>query len=465
MFSQEFLADLLSIALKNGASFADVFIEQSEINSIACEENKIESVCSGVDAGVGIRIIYGEEVIYGSTNERTKEGLIKLAHDLSEKKFSNSSYLDNFKFSQNNLVDISEKNLPIIKDPSKINIKEKIGLVNIANDSARKINPRIKQVSIDYADKIKDIVIMNTLGLYKKERRVYTVFIVHSVAEDNEVIQTGYRVIGGLEGFELFDEYSVEDLSKESAEIAVKMLSAKRAPIGRIPVVLSSQAGGTMIHEAIGHSLEADLIQKGLSQYKDKLGEIVASPLITVIDDATLPKKRGSFSIDDEGTSAQRTVLVENGVLKNYLYDYYTAKKDKKDSTGNGRRESYHFKPIPRMSNTYIAPGENNPEEIINSVDKGLYVKKMGGGQVNTTNGDFVFEVSEGYEINKGKIGGLVRGASLIGNGPEILKIIDMVGNDLNFDIGTCGKDGQHVPIGDGQPTLRIKEITVGGTG
>jgi TldD protein len=251
------------------------------------------------------------------------------------------------------------------------------------------------------------------------------------------------------------------------AEIAARrsqlMLSARKAPMGKMPVVLSSEAGGTMIHEAIGHGLEADLAQEGLSVFSKKIGEKVASPLITVVDDPTLRQKRGSYAFDDEGVGSRRTVLVEDGVLKGYLYDRLTAMKDGVEPTGNGRRESYHHKPIPRMSNTMILPGKSKPEEIIRSVEKGLFVKKMGGGQVNTVNGDFVFEVSEGYLIEKGNVAEPIRGAILTGNGPQILKEIDKVGDDLGFGIGTCGKEGQGVPVSDAQPTLRIPEILVGG--
>jgi TldD protein len=233
--------------------------------------------------------------------------------------------------------------------------------------------------------------------------------------------------------------------------------------MGKMAVILSSDAGGTMIHEAIGHGLEADLAQQGLSVYSKKVGETVASSLITVVDDPTLPQRRGSYPFDDEGVASRRTILVEGGVLKGYLYDRLTALEDGVESSGNGRRESYQDKPIPRMSNTMILPGKMRPEEIVHSVEKGLFVKKMGGGQVNTVNGDFIFEVNEGYLIEKGSIGEPVRGATLIGNGPRVLKDIDMVGNDLGFGIGTCGKDGQGVPVADAQPTLRIPELVVGG--
>ena len=219
-----------------------------------------------------------------------------------------------------------------------------------------------------------------------------------------------------------------------------------------------------MVHEACGHGLEADLVQKGLSVYADKMGQRVASSLITVIDDATLPGRYGSFAFDDEGTPGQRTVLIENGILKSYMYNLNTARKENRESSGNGRRDSYRSRPIPRMSNTYIASGETDPEEIIAATENGLYVTKMGGGQVNTTNGDFVFEVTEGYLLQNGKIGAPVRGATLIGNGPQVLSEVDLVGQDNGFSLGVCGKNGQGVPVGDAQPTLRIPNLVVGGT-
>ena len=256
---------------------------------------------------------------------------------------------------------------------------------------------------------------------------------------------------------------SPEEVARTAAGRALMMLSARKAPAGTMPVVISSEAGGTMVHEAIGHGLEADLAQAGMSVYTGKIGTQVASPLITVIDDATIPHARGSFSHDDEGVAAQKTVLVENGILKCYLYDRLSAMKDGCASTGNGRRESYHAKPIVRMTNTLIAPGESSPEAIVREVQQGLFVKKMGGGQVNTVTGDFVFEVSEGYLIQNGIIGEPVRGATLTGNGPDVLKKVTKIGNDLGFGIGTCGKDGQGAPVSDAQPTLLISEITVGG--
>ncbi len=241
------------------------------------------------------------------------------------------------------------------------------------------------------------------------------------------------------------------------------MLLAKKAPAGIMPVVLSGTAGGTMIHEAVGHGLEADHAEEGFSIYSGRLGEKVASELITVVDDATLPSLYGFYKVDDEGTPSQKVVLIEKGILKNFLYDKYFALKYGKDSNGHGRRQDYRHIPLPRMANTYIEKGFHKPEEIIKSIDKGLLVKKMGGGEVNPLTGDFVFEVREGYYIEKGEIAYPVKGATLVGNGPKVLEIIDMVGDDLKFIPGTCGKDGQGVPVADGQPTIRIPEITVGG--
>jgi TldD protein len=333
-----------------------------------------------------------------------------------------------------------------------------------ANKAARGAGPEIKQVSVIYRDSAQDVLIASSDGAIAEDNRIHTLGVIHVVAERNGVLQTGYEPAGGLTGFELFDETPLDELARRASQKAVAMLSAKKAPGGRMPVVISSAAGGTMIHEAIGHGLEADLVQQGLSVFSNKTGQLVASPLITVIDDSTLPGRRGSFRFDDEGTPSQRTVLVEKGVLTGYMYDRLTSMKDKKPSSGNGRRESYKHRPIPRMTNTFIAPGSSNPEEIIKSVEKGFFVKKMGGGQVNTATGEFVFEVSEGYLIEKGVLGEPVRGATLIGNGPEILKSIDMVGSDLGFAIGTCGKDMQGVPVSDAMPTVRIPEIVVGGT-
>jgi len=478
---KEKLMEILKIALSRGGDFADIYIEKRFTNQVSCEDNRIERLISGQDVGAGIRVISGESNIYASTNKVTEVGLKELAKEIASnlpesektrKKNFSFSFKPNLKSSTGSQTNIIHK---IEKPPSEVPIEEKIGLVLLGNRIARGVDrDKIKQVSISYADTTMDITIANLslsskYGVVKdnqvEEKRIYTTYLVNVVAQQEEIIQTGYEPLGGLVGFELFDKYDIKKIAREAAERAVKMLFAQKAPSGEMTVVLTSTAGGTMIHEAIGHSLEADSVQKKVSPaYMGMLGKRVTSELITVVDDPTIPNYRGSFHFDDEGTPAQKTILLERGMLRNYLYDRFTAQKDGTKSTGNGRRESYHHQPIPRMSNTYILPGESQPEEIIRSVNKGFLVKKMGGGQVNTANGDFVFEVEEGYEIVNGKVGEMLRGATLIGNGPEVLNSIIMVGSDLGFNIGTCGKDGQWVPVTDGQPTIRIKKLTIGGT-
>ena len=478
---KEKLVEILKIALSRGGDYADIYIENRFSNEVGCEDNKIEKIVSGQDMGAGIRLISRESSIYASTNKVTEVGLKELAKEIASN-FPESKKTRKKKpfFSSNrNPQASSESRTDVIhgieKLPSEVPIEEKIRLVLLGNQIAREVDrDKIKQVSINYSDATMDITIANLSPSSKygiltsnrvKEKRIYTTYLVNVVAQQGEIIQTGYEPLGGVVGFELFDKYDIKKIAREAAERAVKMLFAKRAPTGEMAVVLTSAAGGTMIHEAIGHSLEADSVQKKVSPaYAGMLGKRVTSELVTVVDDPTIPNQRGSFHFDDEGTPAQKTILVERGILRNYLYDRFTAQKDGTKSTGNGRRESYHHQPIPRMSNTYIVPGEHEPEEIIRSVKKGLLVKKMGGGQVNTANGDFVFEVKEGYEITNGKTGEILRGATLIGNGPEVLNSIVMVGSDLGFNIGTCGKDGQLVPVTDGQPTIRIKKLTIGGT-
>jgi TldD protein len=347
--------------------------------------------------------------------------------------------------------------------PESVETSRKAEMVLNANRVARSFDRRIRQAMVVYRENRQQVLIANSDGVLAEDERMYLTALVHVVAADGDIVQTGYEPIGGTCGMELFDAYPLEIAAETAARRAVAMLSARKAPAGVMPVVISSEAGGTMIHEAVGHGLEADLAREGLSVYSHRIGERIASPLITVVDDATLTGKRGSFRFDDEGVDAERTVLVERGVLKTFMYDRLTAMKDGASSTGNGRRESYKHRPIPRMTNTMIVPGESDSGELLRSTPNGLFVKKMGGGQVNTVNGDFVFEVSEGYLIENGKIGDPVRGATLTGNGPRVLLSIDLVGSDLGFAIGTCGKDGQGSPVSDAQPTIRIPELTVGG--
>lgn len=460
MFSDRILNQALEIALSGGGDFADIFIEEECTTKISCEENRIERVMSGIDHGACVRVISGRKTKCAYTSDLTEENLLNISKSIRVEGEGAPRQARKI-----NLKPIStDIELKVQKDFQSYPIDSKVELVNRANSSARSVDKRIRQVNVGYSDRRQKVMIANSEGLFIEDERMVLLFRVRAIAADAGIIQTGHEVRGGFIGFELFDEYSPEDIARQAARRAILMLLASKSPSGRMSVVLSGEAGGTMIHEAIGHSLEADLVQKGMSKYAGKVGESVASDLITVIDDATLPKRRGSFRFDDEGTPGQRTVLVDKGILKGYLYDRYTAKMENKiGSTGNGRRESYHHKPIVRMSNTFIAPGKTDPRKVIKSTPKGLFVKRVGGGEVNTLTGDFVFEVNEGYLIEDGRIGKPVRGATLIGNGPKILKEIDMIGNDLSFDVGSCGKNGQVVPVTSGQPTLRIPEIVVGG--
>jgi TldD protein len=459
--------EIMREALKEGGEFADLFFEQTHSVTIVCEEDRIEKIITGLDKGVGLRILFGKKTFYGFTTEVSKESLLHLANRISrsakESGEDKSTRLPPSHRPSISSHSISESLYPIQKHPEGLSMDERVSMVKRANDVARRMDPHVQQVKVLHRDVHQKLSISNSEGLFIEGERVGTVFSVQVVSAKGNIIQTGYEPVGGTMGFELLDLHPPEEVAEVATKRSLLMLSARKAPMGRMPVILSSEAGGTMIHEAIGHGLEADLAQQGLSVYSKKLGEEVASSLITVVDDPTLPQKRGSYAFDDEGVPSRRTVLVEKGILKSYLYDRLTAWEEGVESSGNGRRESYQQKPIPRMSNTMILPGEMSPEEIVRSVEKGLFVKKMGGGQVNTVNGDFIFEVSEGYLIEKGRVGEPVRGAILIGNGPQVLKDIDRVGNDLGFGIGTCGKDGQGVPVSDAQPTLRIPELVVGG--
>ena len=451
-------AAVLKKALSSGGEFADIFVEQSAPLSLVCEDGKMEKISSGLDCGAGVRLIFGQRTAYAYTNELTTESLLEIA-DAVRQAASNGSPGRDIRLIKKK----PRTNFSVEKDPADGTTAGKVALVLNANKIATSADKRIRQALVSYREHRQRILIANSDGFIAEDERNYLTALVHVVAADGAVVQTGYEPVGGNTGMELFDRTSLDQAAERAVRRAVMMLSARKAPAGRTPVVLSSEAGGTMIHEAIGHGLEADLAQSGLSVYSNRIGDRIASPLITVLDDATIAGKRGSFRFDDEGEDAEKTVLVDQGVLKTFMYDRLTAMKDGARSTGNGRRESYKHRPIPRMTNTMIAPGGSDPGEILKATPQGLFVKKMGGGQVNTVNGDFVFEVSEGYLIENGKIGEPVRGATLTGNGPQVLLSIDRVGSDLGFSIGTCGKDGQGAPVSDAQPTLRIPEITIGG--
>lgn len=459
MFKDWDLNTIFRPLMRKGASFTDLYAEDIESKSIVLEDGKLEKVMGGHDIGVGLRAIKDLRSTYAYTNELKERSVLSLAKQIAGVLDGKSGFSPRtWEFP------VEPRRFPILKYPGEVPVREEAELLRLADRVARSVDKSVQQVRVVYNSKVQRIFTANTAGQSTSEERISTIFLVHVVARENDTIQTGYEPVAEARGFEILSEEKVEEIASRAAKRAVNLLHARPAPSGTMTVVLSSSAGGTMIHEAVGHGLEADLAQEGLSVYSGKIGHVVASNTISIIDDATIESKRGSFFFDDEGTPGQRTVLVKHGVLKGYMYDRLTAMKDGVQSTGNGRRETYRYTPITRMTNTFIEPGDSDPDEIIRSVERGLFVVKMGGGQVDTVNGNFVFEVSEGYLLDKGHIAEMVRGATLIGNGPKVMREIDMVGTDLGFGIGTCGKDGQGVPVSDAQPTLRIPQIVVGGT-
>ena len=460
MFDKSLAKEIIDEAVKTGGDFADLFVEEKRTTGIGCEAGKIEKVYSGFESGAGIRVISGEVTAYAYTNDLSREGLLNAAGMVSQAVQGKKKDVSLDLRSVKPAVD-----LWVEQRPDEVSTERKVEAVEAADRAARRVKDgSIRQVIVGYGDVVQKVFMANSEGECVEDERVRTRLVVQAVAARGPVLQTGIEAVGSTCGFEIFKDYPPEEVAAVAAKRAVEMLGAKPAPAGRMPVVLSGEAGGTMVHEACGHGLEADLVQKGLSVYAGKKGQEVASREITVVDDAAMLKKYGSYRFDDEGVPARKVALIEHGVLVDYLYDRLTAKKDGIISNGHGRRESYQHKPLPRMGNTYIAPGKNSPDEIIKEVKNGLLVKKMGGGQVNTATGDFVFDVAEGYLVEDGEVGPMVRGATLTGNGPQVLCQVQMVGNDLGFTIGTCGKDGQGVPVSDGQPTMLVGELVVGGT-
>ncbi len=445
-------------ALQNGGEFAEIFYEHTNATRIHFEDKACDQISSGIDSGVGLRIIYGNQSVYGYTTELTNKGLLELADALSKAVAGKVSYQTIAMNQVKSSFDYKIKN-----PPSDLNLKQKLKLVERADQAAWAGCKDLTQVSVAYIETLRKISIANSLGYLANDEKQYLTMYVQGVGTREGQTQSSYEAEGGYLGLELFNEKTPEMIANECTRRLNVLLSAKPAPAGTMPVVLSADAGGTMIHEAVGHGLEADLACNGLSVYQNKLGQSVANKLISVVDDGTMPARRGSYSVDDEGNPSKKNVLIENGILKSYMVDRLSNIKFDLPVTGNGRRESYRYKPIVRMTNTYIVPGRDNPEEILKQTKNGLFVKSMGGGQVNTVTGDFVFAVTEGYLIHNGEIGPAVKGATLTGNGPEVLNQVDRVGNDLGFAIGTCGKDGQGAPVTDAQPTIRIPQLIVGG--
>jgi TldD protein len=449
----------LARLVRRGADFAEFFEERSSSLLVHLEDGRVQTVLQGDEAGLGLRVLSGDQTYYTCTQRPGAAAGRALAEELGRVIGARGAGARRHRYLRVGVAPAQARPRAAAPAPALLT-----ALVRRVDRLVRAVDPAIRQVIIAGRERRQRVRVTNSLGEDARDNRTGAVWMVQVVAADGTLIQTGSETAGGSGGLGGFPPDTLERIGVAAARRAVQMLTARAAPGGRMPVVLSAEAGGTMIHEAVGHGLEADLAQEGFSVYAKKRGRRIASPLVSVVDDPTLCGARGSYAVDDEGVPAARTLLVERGVLRTYLFDRLSAAKDGRASNGHGRRQSYQQRPIPRMSNTMILPGADDPARILGEVKRGLLVRKMGGGQVNTVNGDFVFEVTEGYRIEGGEVAYPVRGATLVGNGPAVLRLIDRVGSDLGFALGTCGKGGQGVPVSDAQPTLRIPELTVGGT-
>ncbi len=460
LISQEVVQKVLASAVSRGGEFAEIFVEDKKSSSAAFDDGKVEELTSGVSIGAGIRVVVGETTGFAHTADLSEAGLMTAAEAARSVAISSGSGAKAVAIGSPNEHTLTAE----ILIPSQVGKKKKIELLEHMNQIARSTSGSIKQVSAGYGDSYRKILVANTDGVFATDEQVRTRIAVSVVAFGDTGMQTGYETAAFTMGFEMFEDVDIEELANLAAKRAVRKLSARPAPSGTLPVVLQGGSGGILFHEACGHGLEADHIIKDSSVYKGKVGELVASPLITLVDDGTVSKQWGTALIDDEGKPSQRNVLIENGVLTDYMWDGLRAKKLHRASSGNGRRQSYQHLPMVRMTNTYLVEGKEKPETIIENTKNGVYVARLGGGQVNTATGDFVFGMTEAYLIENGEITEPLRDANLIGNGPEVLKNIDAVADDFSITPGTCGKDGQSVPVGCGQATVRITGVTIGGT-
>ena len=459
MISKEIASQVLSKCLITGGDFAEIFEEDSISNSIGIIDSKVENALGGRSYGIGIRIFKGFKSVYAYTNDNSLSSLLDTAYKaalaLGNLKEENTIILDN-SFKYKNMHDIKIY-------PNTVDYQNKIKVMKEAYTSAKEYSTDISQVNVTYMDKTQNILIANTEGLYIEDERIRTRLGISAVASKGSENQTGFEGPGRAKGFEMFEEIDPVYYGKEAARVAHTMLHAKNCPAGKMTVAIDNGFGGVIFHEACGHSLEATSVSKGNSVFSGKLNEQIASTKVTAIDDGTLANHWGSSNIDDEGNFTKKNVLIENGILKSYMIDKLNGRRMNMKPTGSSRRQSYKYAPTSRMTNTYIQAGDDKPEDIIKSIDNGLYAKKMGGGSVNPVTGEFNFSVAEGYIIKNGEIKEPVRGATLIGKGSEVLMSIDMVGNNLAQAQGMCGSVSGSIPTNVGQPMIRVKEITVGG--
>ncbi len=459
--AEEDVKKLLEVALGKGGEFAELYFEHTITNSVTMAEDIIKESSERIELGVGVRVIKGQQQGYGYTNDINFDSIKSAA--LTAAAIANSN-------SNKNIANLERKALKrhiydLNRPLYEMKLNPKIDLIKEAYIAAQNFDSRIQKVTAAMSDSLEKITIANSNGLLISDVRPQTRLFVQVTAVDEKtgVTTSAFASEGGRMGADVYSRVKTPtDIGKEAANEAIILLSAKPAPAGEMPVVLDKEQSGVMIHESVGHPLEADANWKGQSNMSGRMGEMVAAPIVTIYDDATIPNLRGSLNIDDEGTETKKVMLIENGRLTAYMNDLLAAKIMKTEPNGHGRRESYQFMPIPRMNNTILAKGDSDPEEIIKSVKKGFYAVSYQGGMVENT-GTFTFSVNLGYMIEDGKLTYPLKNATLIGSNLKIMQDVDMIGNDTGFFLGTCGKEGQSVPVTCGTPTLRISKMTVGG--
>jgi TldD protein len=454
----------LGAALSAGGDYADLYFEYQTTTSISVDESLVKSATHGISAGCGVRVVSGERTGYAYTDDLAPERIFHAARTAAMIASGPA------KTPVVNLKRQMGSNLyPVPLPPVEAAVQDKLALVLRADAAARAYDPRIKEVRVGYADELREILVVASDGACAEDRQPLTRLSVFCIARDEANSSRGTAGGGGRVGLDYFlhEASSPVHFAHEAARQAVIQLDARPAPAGEMAVVLGPGWPGILLHEAIGHGLEADFNRKGTSAFTGLIGKRVASEKCTVVDNGAMPSRRGSINVSDEGSPTQSTVLIEKGILKGYLSDKLSARLMQLPDTGNGRRESYEHIPMPRMTNTYMLAGQDAPEDILRSVRHGVYAVNFGGGQVDITNGKFVFSASEAYLIENGRVTAPLKNITLIGNGPDVLTRVSMVGNDLKLDegVGTCGKDGQSVPVGVGIPTLKVDRLTVGGTG
>lgn len=457
MLRQSTIERVLNAAFETGGDFAEVFIEDKRSNLLNMLGGVLESAVSARDFGVGIRILKGYFSVYAYTNDSSEENLIKVARSAAQA--INGKKLDV-------VIDLCKKdieNLHQIKImPDSISKKQKVDWMYRAHKGAKGYDPIIEQTSIGFSNYIQNILIANTEGTFVEDVRSRNNLTISAIAVKGTEKEIGFMSTSYFGGLEHMESLNVEEVAREAARSAKTILNADYAPTGTFPVVISNN-GGALFHEACGHGLESSSVAYNTSVFAGKLGQYVASPIVSAYDDGTIPNAWGSLNIDDEGMATQKNLLIENGILKGYLIDKLGSRRMGMAPTGSGRRESYQYAPTSRMNNTFIATGESTPEEIISETEYGIFAKYINGGTVSTSTGDYNFSISEGYIIREGKIAEPIKGATLIGNGLETLKKVDMVGNDLNLFPGMCGASSGSIPVTVGQPTIRVSELIVGG--